>query len=239
MGIKRMSHARRKEPLWKRFRYVLVLLSGGVGVGGWQLKDHPILKDFLVELSKSSPDDPLVTGKTIEAAAKALTPSETFHEPGSFDVKIANVEIDPSIAKAGHAQDIQVRVRKRDAQGRETFVWESKNRGQASADPSHNGAAGLSDREFQVEWKPGDQFNVEVWDRTGFFTTKHFEMVPAANDTFPLKSGEHNLAVVGWGKSNDDPAVNRIVFESRRLSTSDAPRTAGKAPRDDDTIVIK
>jgi hypothetical protein len=245
----------RRTPLWRRFRYLLMFLSGAAGVGGWQLKDHPLLQGIFQQVVEANPDGVPLQGELMRVAAKALTSHESFREPGTFEVKVSTVKLDPGLFKAGHTVDIAVRVRKIDAQGHDSVVWESKNYGERLTLIGRDElAAGWANRPFQVDWTPGDRFSVDVWDAKALLLAKQFEMEPSQDGTFPLQTGTHGLTLVEWGRHTQRAEVNQIVFESHRISGADGPRTAEKsrpaagprpaaaaaaAGRDDDTIVIK
>lgn len=227
----------------RRLRYLIVLVSGFLGVGGWQFKDHPLLQKIFQSVASSDPDGPLLDKDLVKSAVQALEHrGESFREPGSFDVKVSAVKIDPALIRSGQAGELQVRVRKRDVRGRETTVWDSKSAGSPSGDTN---AAGWPNDSFRVDWQPGEQFTVDVWQGRGLFSTKHFELLPGAAETFPLRSGAQNLSLVGMDPSLKVTEANQIVFDARRVDAANTDanvqRTA-RSPetvRDDDTIVIK
>jgi len=241
----------------RRLRYLIVLVSGCLGVGGWQFKDHPVLQSIFQSVVGTDPDDPMATRDILKDAVNALkSGGESFRDPGSFEVRVPAVKIDPALIRSGSAPEIQVRIRKRDAQGNETTVWDSKHAAAPTGDAT---SAGWPNDAFKVAWQPGDQFTVDVWQGKGLFSTKHFEMRPGANEAFPLRSGAQNLALVGMDSSLKVTDANQIVFDTRRVSTatatagtrdrdrgrdngdSEVRRTARstESVRDDDTIVIK
>ena len=226
----------------RRLRYLIVLITGGVGVGGWQLKDHPLLQQILQRVTQADPDKPLITGELVKDAVHALEHHESFREPGSYEVKVATVKIDPAIIKSGQLHEVEVRVRKRDARGHETVVWESRSAGAPSeVEGRAPGTVGWPDTPFRVDWAPGDQFTIDVWQGHGLISTWHFKTSLDQADAFPLRTGPQDLALAGQSLPPSD--ANQIVFESRRLDVgrSDVERTAVRpeAPHDEDTIVIK
>ncbi|MDR3638421.1 MAG: hypothetical protein P4L84_31750 [Isosphaeraceae bacterium] len=226
----------------RRLRYLIVLITGGLGVGGWQFKDHPLLQQIFQGVSQVDPEKPLLEQGVVQAAVKALEHHESFREPGSYEVKVATVKIDPALVRTGHLSDVVVHVRKRDAQGHETVVWDSKTAGAPTVPDSKGSASvGWPDVSFRVDWAPGDRFTVDVWQGWGLISTRHFETDLAQEDAFPLRTGSQPLALVGQSLPPSD--ANQIVFESQPVHGAETivPRTAGRteAVNDESTIVIK
>ena len=57
-------------------------------------------------------------------------------------------------------------MHKLDARGRDTTLWDAKAYGERLAVVGKDDlTAGWPNRPFQVEWNPGDQFVLEVYDR--------------------------------------------------------------------------
>ena len=81
--------------------------------------------------------------------------------------------------------------------------------------------AGWPDRPFQVEWNPGDQFVLEVYDaRTGLFIQPRRFILARADSSateFPLKSGDFPLEPAQKSDSPVDPRTNHVVLQSQRL----------------------
>ena len=249
-----MARSKRKPartPFWKRARYLILLLSGGgMGIGGWQLTDHPILNGVVQHVrdteDRDPPDTPATSLKAAAARvlAKIKAQNDPFRNPGTYHVEVASVKLDPALYKPGRVVDIRVRVHKRDALGGETVVWDSKPFGDRVAvigrdDP----AASWPYRPFQVEWKPGEALSLEVLDRKGLVTSKAFEMEQTPDGSFPLRTGPHALLPVARTGEKRDKDLSRVVFESRRLadSTSGRERKPLKdvSGRFDDTIRIR
>lgn len=225
----------------RRLRYLIVLVTGGLGVGGWHLKDHPVVQQIIQGITQGDPDAPLLDGKIVEKAVDAIQQhTDSFHAPGAFEVTVSAVKVDPALIRSGRAGDIQVRVRKRDAQGRETVVWDSKKAGAQDAEATSKGIGWPNDP-FRADWNPGDRFSIDVWAGKGLLFTKHLETNLGETNEFPLRPGAHNLTLDGQTLPASD--ANQIVFQSRRVADADADvaRTAGRTEpaRDDDTIVIK
>ena len=121
----------RKKPrgsLFKRFLYFVIVVTGGSS--GWLVKDYPAVKAVWSLVSGEpvpgdgqSPD----TAEAITATvAKLLKPADQFSQPGTYQVTIPKVHLDPHLFKVGHTVDIQARVLKVDPQGRSTTLWETK-----------------------------------------------------------------------------------------------------------------
>lgn len=229
----------------RRFRYLIVLITGGLGLGGWHLKDHPAIQQLVQQITQGAPDQPLVDANVVEKAVTAIentagASTDSFRDPGAFEVTVANVKIDPALISSGRARDIQVRVRKRDAQGRETIVWNSNRVDAQDAQVTPKGIGWPNDP-FRAEWTPGDRFSIDVWSGKGFLFTKHFETNLGEAGEFPLRSGDHDLTLDG--QSLPASNANQIVFQARRVGETDTSvqRTAAKPEpaQGDGTIVIK
>ncbi len=97
----------RKKPrgsLFKRFLYLVIVVTGGSS--GWLVKDYPAVKAVWSLVSGEpvpgdgqSPD----TAEEITATvAKLLKPAEQFSQPGTYQVTIPKVHLDPHVFKMGH-----------------------------------------------------------------------------------------------------------------------------------------
>jgi hypothetical protein len=156
-------------------------------------------------------------------ALSALTPkpSDDFRRPGIYHVTITKVVLDRALFKAGHTVDIQARVHKLDARGRDTTLWDSKPYGERLAVVGKDElSAGWPNRSFQVEWQPGEQIALEVSDRkTALFAEpKRFTLAsadPAAGE-FPLKTGDFPLEPAQKPDPPVDPRVTHVVLQSER-----------------------
>lgn len=249
-----MSRARKKRPsLFRRIAYLLMMVSGGgAGVGGWLLKDHPRVQALLAivtgkplanELGKDSADP-------VAEVADLLEPAASFTQPGTYQVKIRQVHLDPNLFQAGHTVDIQAKVLRRDEQGHTTTLWDTVAYGERLAVAGRDELiAGWDHRPFEVAWSPGDRLTVEVYDRrTGLFAQpqRFFLADPeSAPREFPLRPGTFPLQPEA---RKEDPRVDprnvRIILESRRvgdLNATAGDRTASReaSGSDDAPIVIK
>jgi hypothetical protein len=218
---------RKKKPksLFRRILYflLLVLTGGGAGVGGWAFKDHPRIR-ALLGLIVSKGEDPGGAGAELEqelaSAVKRVVARDDPHRSGVFKVKIAAINLDPKLFRDGRTLDIQARVRKIDPHGQETTAWESRTYGENLV------VAGKDDlnftflnRPFEIEWSPGEQVVVEVWDRKGnLFERRELKMALSAPGVFPLASGTHALEVVSRDGLHLNSDQNRIVFQSQLVA---------------------
>jgi len=201
-----------------------VLVSGGsAGVGGWAFKDHPRVQALWTLLTGTPADggSPALDGSLVSGAIDALKPHDDFRRPGIYQVTIKKVELDPTLFKAGRTVDIQTKVQKLDARGRDTTLWDSRTYGERLAVVGKDElSAGWPNRPFQVEWKPGDQLVLEVSDRkTGLFAApKRFTLAgsdPAAGE-FPLKTGDFPLEPAQKPDPPVDPRISHVVLSSQR-----------------------
>jgi hypothetical protein len=239
-----VSTHRKKKSLLKRLVYFVLMMvtGGGAGVGGWALKDHPRLQ-ALIGMVLGKDQEPGAEGgelKTVlaEAVKGAIAGNDT-RRPGVYKVRISEVKLDPRLFTPGRTVDIQARVRKIDAEGNETTVWESKSYGEKLAVVGKDELAfDWMKRPFEVDWAPGTKVVVEVWDRkSGLFEQKEFKMASPEPGVFPLASGVHALESIGRSRPSRDSDLNRIAFKSERVgepSREESPKQVAERP-----IVIK
>jgi hypothetical protein len=231
-------HAKKKDrSLLRRLVYfvVMVMTGGGAGIGGWFFKDYPQLKPVAEAVFGKSVEE---LGQTKAAVIKeklSTVVSEVLandpKRPGVYKVRITELSLDPKQFAEGRTVDIQAEVRKIDADGKNTLVWESKTFGENLAVVGRDDlSVDWNKRPFEIEWKPGEQIVVAAWDRkSGFFSPKTFKMALPEPGAFPLASGPHALAVAS-SKGAVDSDLNRIVFDSRRVGNAAQPDDARKGP---------
>ncbi len=256
------SKKKPKPSLFKRLIYLVMLLSGGgAGFGGWAFKDHPQVQAVwnLVIGQAEDGNGPKLDGSLVSNVIEKLAPSDQFSRPGIYQVIIPKVQLDPVLFKAGHTVDIQAKVTKLDPRGRDRTLWESKAYGERLAVAGKDDlTAGWPHRPFQVEWNPGDQIVVEVFDRKTalFMEPKRFVLAPAdsAPREFPLKTGTFALDPAEKPEKTTDPRNTCIAFQSERVGdlrqaasgdeARQADRVSSSRSRDqgngaDQSIIIK
>ena len=217
------SSRKKKTSLLRRLTYLLIIVSGG-SAGGYAFQDHPVVQS-LIAMVAGKPLDEIersADGSLVANVVGVLKPGESFTKPGIYQVAIEKVALDQKLFKPGHTVDIQARVRKISASGRETTIWEAREFGSRLAVVGKDDLnAGWPDRPFQVSWSPGDQFILEVYDaRIGLFTQPRRFAVAAGSPSaseFPLKSGDLPLQTVGDSETLANPRTNHVVLESQRL----------------------
>jgi hypothetical protein len=241
-----VSTHRKKKSLIKRLIYFALMMAtgGGAGVGGWALKDHPQLQALIgMVLGKGQGQEPGAEGgelKTVLAeAVKGAIAGHDGRRPGVYKVRISEVTLDPRLFTPGRTVDIQARVRKIDADGNETLVWESKGYGEKLAVVGKDELAfDWMKRPFEIDWAPGTRVVVDVWDRrSGLFDQKEFRMASPEPGVFPLASGVHALESTGRSRPTRDSDLNCIAFKSERMGDSspeESPKQVAERP-----IVIK
>jgi hypothetical protein len=250
-----MSRARksRRPSLVRRLAYLVMLLSGGgAGVGGWVFKDHPRVQALWALVTGRPPADRRdqdLEG-SMAAVVDLLKPVDSFSQPGTYQVTIRQVHLDPNLFRAGHTVDIQAKVLRRDGQGRSTTLWDTGSFGERLAVAGKDELIAEWDhRPFQVEWSPGDRLTVEVYDRRAglFAQPRRFVLAPPEPEPreFPLKPGTFPLqAEAPKPDPRVDPRNVSIVLQSRRvgdLGSQDRDRPSSPTPSgsDDRPIVIK
>ena len=234
---KRCMAKTRKKPrgsLFKRFLYCIIVVSGGSS--GWLVKDYPSVQ-AVWSLLTGEPV-PGGGGEGQDAAdavsatvAKLLKPEEHFSQPGTYQVTIPKVHLDPHLFKMGHTVDIQARVLKVDPRGKATTLWETKPYGERLAVAGKDElSAGWPQRPFQVEWNPGERMTVEVYDRrTGLFLDpKKFVLAPSDPEPreFPLKPGTFPLEAAQKPEAPVNPRNTIIVLQSQRVGNLQGPAPA-------------
>jgi hypothetical protein len=200
----------------------------------------------------------LLTGTTVDPTAQdsdsslatavvdLLKPADGFRQSGTYQVTIRQVHLDPNLFTVGHTVDIQAKVLKRNTQGRSTTLWETGPYGERLAVVGKDELiAGWEHRPFQVEWRPGDQVTVEVYDRrTGLFAQpKRFLLASPDPEPgeFPLKPGTFPLqAEAQKPDPGVDPRNNRIVLQSQRVGDPrPQDRDSSQSQLSERPIVIK
>jgi hypothetical protein len=250
-----MFGRRKKKPsLFKRLIYLFLLASGsGAGIGGWALKDHPTVKAILTMIAgePDSADASEVEKSLVGQVTGLIKTAPDFTRPGIYQVTINKVELAQSLFKPGHTVDIQAKVTRRDAQGQDAIVWDSRSYGERLAVVGNDALSfGWPNRPFQVEWSPGEVLFLEVYDRkNGIFAPPKQFTLSSSNGAadFPLKTGDFTLEPKRRPDPPIDPRLNHIVLSSQLVGdrSKDRPRSPSQvADSDSDSdsvrpIVIK
>jgi hypothetical protein len=244
----------RRPSLFRRLVYLVMLLSGGsAGLGGYLFKDHPRVQALWnAVMGDTSSDRAGRDGESavVDAVTDLIKPAEIFAGPGTYQVTIQQVHLDPNLFRAGHTVDIQARVLRQDGHGRTTTVWDTVPFGERLAVAGKDELIAEWDhRPFQVAWNTGDRLSVEVYDRRAGLFAQPKRFVLAASESepreFPLKPGTFPLQPEA---EKPDPRVDprnvSIVLQSRRVgdlqSQGGESAPAPTASRSEDApIVIK
>ncbi len=249
----------RKKPrmsLRRRLVWLVTILTGG-GAGGWAFTDHPRVQALWALMTRNTAADGAEINAVDEIAQEVVgrfKAGDSFGQPGTFQVTIRQVHLDPNLFKAGHVVDIQARVLRQDGQGRSTTVWDTSTYGERLAVAGKDELVAEWDHQpFQVEWSPGDEIKVEVYDRRpGLFAQPRRFVIaetPSEPREFPLKPGTFPLRdEVQKPDTRVDPRNVSIVLGSRRVGelrsqSQDHPGRGSSSTTasntDDGTIVIK
>ncbi len=174
----------------------------------------------------------------------ALKPADQFREPGTYQVTVNAVQLDPSSFKPGHTVDLQAKLYKLGSRGKDETLWESKPYGERLAVVGRDElTAGWPHRPFQVDWSPGDELVLEVYDaKPGLFNQpQKFTLAQAGTGApaFPLKSGEFPLEPARKPERPLDPRINHVVLESQRVGGPRSTHDQSPTQVADRPIVIK
>jgi hypothetical protein len=209
----------------------MLVSSGGAGVGGWAFQDDPRLV-ALWTLVAGKPADagksPL-DGSLVTQVVDVFKPRDSFTQPGSYQVTISKVQLDPKLFRLGRTVNIQARVKKLEPNGRDKTLWDAKQYGERLAVVGKDDlTAGWPHRPFQVDWNPGDDLILEVY--VGGPNV-------SANE-FPLKPGDFPLVPLTQTDASIDPRVNHVVIMSEHIGDA-RPREASPPQIAERPIVIK
>ena len=225
---------------------MVIISGGGAGLGSWAFQDDPRLLALwtLVTGKPADGDKTQLDGSLVTEVVDAFKPRDAFRQPGALPGHHRQGPARPKTLQAGA-------YRQHPGQGEETrparprYRRSGMPRRMDSGWPSWartNSTAGWPHRPFQVEWNPGDQFVLEVYDaKTGLFippTRFTLAQADSSANEFPLKSGDFPLEPVtklGFaGRSAHEP--RRSPKRAHRRSSFCRPSPTQVAER---PIVIK
>jgi hypothetical protein len=218
-----MSAVRKRKLKWiKRLSYVILLLTGGAGLGDWNLSEESVLRQIFGMVREHS-------GGTGGEALKdglvgAISRLDSFHRSGTFEVKVDRVTLDEADFREGQTVDIQARVLRVGNGGKLAVVWDSRKYGPRPAVVGRDElTAGWPERPFEIAWQPGDRLLLEVWNCKGLRISRLFVIDRIGDDDeFPLRSGTLSIGLHADGTPVRDPKANTIALESRRLRETPA-----------------
>lgn len=230
---------------------VLLALTGGLGVGGYTYRDHPFVRQLLGQVQKDAEANGIDVAK-VEAEAKdalkavvakvgreveAKVGEEVGQaQPGTYEVAIAAVRVDPDEFRAGRSADLDVRVVRHPAKGdRDSVVWEAKATARSGDDTDGLLELSWATHPFRVDWTPGDEYTIEVRDRRLLGREVDWFALDLGDDGgFPLRSKTHKLASRADGKPTRDPSANAIVLKAHRVEPEARDRSVVPASAEDD-----
>ena len=224
---------------------ILLALTGGVGVGGYTYRDDPFVRGLLGLAKKDAEANGIDVAKveaqakdalkslatTVEAKVgaieKGVAAKADLSRPGTFEVAVAAVRVDPAELHAGRSAELDVRVVCHEKGGRDAVVWKGKATARANPDSDGLLELGWTQHPFRVDWTPGDEYTIEVLDR-GFLGRESalFALDLGDDGGFPLRSKTHPLKDRADGKPARDPSANAIVLKSHRIEDAAAPAPA-------------
>jgi hypothetical protein len=219
-------------------KLAFALFVGAVGLTGFVYRDHPVVRQLLgraeqeaeangIDVAKVEAEAKQVV-KTIAAdVEKAVAAKADLDRPGTFEVAIAAVRIDPDEFRAGRSAELDVRVIRHPAEdkakeSRGKVVWEAKATARTNKDSDGLLELSWADRPFRVDWTPGDSYTIEVRDRKllGLAEPTWFALDLGPSGGFPLRSKTHDLKARADGKPTRDPSANEIVVKSHRVESA-------------------
>ena len=219
-----MSSKAKKKSLKQKFIAMVMVLTGGAGIGGWQLKDYPVVKSLVSKVTGEEINgDTTLKDVARKGVSRLVETTLDSKKPGVFEVSIDELNLDPAAFKRGQKIDIQARVRSTNSEGVERIVWDSATLGSQRAVVGRDElSASWADRPFQVDWAPGESLVVEVYGKQLLSDRVLFQTSAQDPTSFPLRSGKQSLLSVTGGRKSagDEPeAESRIVLSSKRVSS--------------------
>ncbi len=238
---------------------ILLALTGGVGVGGYTYRDHPIVRQLLGRAEKEAEANGIDVAKVEDQAKDALkavagklgreveakvgevekgvADKVDSARPGTYEVAITAVRVDPTEFRAGRSAELDVRVVRHPVKegDEDTVVWQARATARATDDSDGLLELSWADRPFRVDWTPGDEYTIEVRDRKFLGREdKWFALDLDDDGSFPLRSKTHKLASRADGKPTRDPSANAIVLKSHRVEPAARDRAVEPAVAEGD-----
>ena len=148
---------------------ILLVLTGGIGVGGYTYRDHPIVRQLLGRAKQEAEDNGIDVAKvkdeakelvkslaaTVEAKVGAVERKvgdrADLARPGTFEVDVAAIRVDPAEFHAGRSAELDVHVTCHQKGGRDTVVWKGKATARANADSDGLLELGWTQHPFRVD----------------------------------------------------------------------------------------
>jgi len=176
---------------------VVLLLVGGVIAAGYFKPDLPVI-------------GPLVSGFFEKGAAG-------LNKNGVYTVKIEKVVLDPQEFEQGQTVDVQVIIKRTNAEGDTEEVWDSSDLGDNLREVGeHPLSVTFSETPFEITWQSGDQLTVEVWNYTGIDERLARYQTKGTDKEFGLH-GTHTLTLLD-GETERNPRVggtNQVIFDAK------------------------
>lgn len=223
-----MARKREGGTSWKKkLAYLVMLLSGAGGIGGWQLKDHPMLQQVLTVLVGDDAPEGKLEALAKTGVAKLIDSASDFSRSGVYEVRIDQLKLDPKAFRTGQTIDLQVRVRSIDESGVEKIAWNSADLGSQKAVVGRDElTATWSNRPFQLGWSPGEMLILEVYSRKLLRETVTFRTNMERSTVFPLRTGPQTLVSVGVEAPVGRPEDSQVTFTSKRIGDRPGQSTA-------------
>jgi hypothetical protein len=220
-----MAKGEKTKGSWlKRLAY-LIMVIGGSGVGGYQLKDYPIINSVLQFVMGDEQSANIVADAARSKVVRLIDSSADTSSAGVYEVRIDEVKLDPRAFRAGQTIDIQVRVRSIDSSGVERIAWNSADVGTVRAVVGRDElTASWRNRPFQLGWSPGEALIVEVVGRRFLRETVLFRTNPDSNRSFPLRTGRQSLVCLIDDAPAGNPEASQVALTARRVG--DRPSTS-------------
>ena len=209
----------KKRPFYQKLMALMMLLTGGAGIGGWQFKDYPIVGKLLAGFT-----DDHVNGETSlsdlarTGVRRIVDSSHDFSKPGVYEIRIDDLRLDPKSFKDGQTLEIQARVRSIDSRGFERIAWDSSDLGSHRVVVGRDElSASWTNRPFRLGWAPGEVLIVEVYGKRMFRDQVFFRTNMDSSSSFPLKSGTQTLINMIDDTPAGAPENNRVLLTSQRV----------------------